>query len=255
MTPVTIVCPYFQSLTLANLSAALYAVRRQDLSAVQALVLVDNDSADSPKAIEDLVDALAFPMPTRILSWKHGDTTRTHAWSSNIAVRAASTPWILFTRADYLLDFDLLRRCAAIVDAQPDDWDGFVTSNGCHLVADIVQCEQTDWRARGPRVFRGFHGATFDYTTIDAGVWMARREAFDRVGGLDESLSAWGHAQTEFQYRLHQSGTAFVRIPETLFWHPWHAAQRDLELAHAQLLAKGVDLHALWARYEGASPY
>lgn len=255
MTPVTIVCPYFQSLGLANLAAALYSIRRQDLAGVQALVIVDNDTMDRPQAIQDIVDALAFPMPARVLSCKHGDPTRTHSWSTNVAVRAAGTPWVLFTRADYVLDFDALAKFVGIVEGHPEGWNGFITSNGCHLAADIARCEQTDWRAAGPRVFQGFPGAPFDYTAIDAGVWMARRDAFDRVGGLDESLTAWGHAQTDFQYRLHQAGTAFVRILETLFWHPWHAAPRDLELAHAQLRAKGGDLRACWARYEGASPY
>jgi GT2 family glycosyltransferase len=93
------------------------------------------------------------------------------------------------------------------------------------------------------------------YTVIDSGVWMARRAAFWHVGGLDEALAAWGHAQTHFQWKLHTSGVEFVRIPEILFYHPLHAAERDIALAHEQLRGIGIDIHKMWERYEGAKPY
>src|SRR5258708_2152204 len=103
-----------------------------------------------------------------------------------------------------------------------------------------------------PRIFKG---TEFDYTLIDAGVWMARKDAFRRVDGMDEGMTAWGHAQTDFQHRLWKAGTEFVRVPETLFWHPFHGGHRDIDVAHAQLVAKGGDLKAMWSRYEGVSPY
>jgi hypothetical protein len=46
-----------------------------------------------------------------------------------------------------------------------------------------------------------------------------------------------------------------VQIPEVLFYHPRHAAPRDINLAHAQLHAVGANLSAMWARYHGVSPY
>lgn len=108
------------------------------------------------------------------------------------------------------------------------------------------------WRTHGPR---WTDGVVFDYTVIDAGVYMMRLDSFNAVGGLDESLTAWGHAQTDFQYRLHRFGVEFVRIPETLFWHPAHGGEKDIELAHCQLAAAGGDLKKMWERYEGANPY
>jgi hypothetical protein len=161
-------------------------------------------------------------------------------------VSEVQSPWVLFTRADYLLDFDVVKKFAAVAQAA-----GFVTSNGCHLGIGIDACERTDWRRTGPQ----FQGTTFDYTVVDAGVWMAKKESFDLVGGLDESLTAWGHAQTHFQHKLHTSGVEFVRIPETLFWHPAHGGEKDITVAHQQLIAVGGDLKQMWARYEGVSPY
>lgn len=244
---ITICLIYFKSLTLDNLDAALYTVQQQDLSRVKEIVIVDNDTADDEVAILDVVESFGFPVPKHVLSFKHGDPLKTHAWSTNAAVREATTPWVFFTRADYLLAFDALKKFTQ----RTPNWNGFITGNGCHLGIGIDKCERTDWRRTGPN----FPGSVFDYTLVDAGVWMARKAVFDRVGGLDESLTAWGHAQTDFQYRLSQSGVEFVRVPETLFWHPAHGGEKDIDLAHAQLAAKGGNLKEMWKRYEGVSPY
>lgn len=253
---ITICLTYFRSLTLGNLDAALYSVQQQDLSNVAEIIILDNNTEDSVVAIQDVIESFGFPVPTRLLSFKHGDQSKTHAWSTNAAIAEVQTPWMLFTRADYLLAFDAVKKFYAVVQARDYDhvrnWNGFVTSNGCHLADTVEACDETRWRVTGPAIFTG---STFDYTAIDAGVWMMKRESFDAVGGMNENLTAWGHAQTEFQYRLHQAGVEFVRIPETLFWHPFHGGPRDIDLAHVQLAEQGVDLKVMWARYEGVSPY
>lgn len=248
---VTVCFTYFRSLSLKNLEASLFSVRQQDMSNVECVIVVDNDTEDSTESIQAVINALEFPVMVRLLSFKHGDPLRTHAWSTNMAVRVATTPWILFSRADYLLSFNLLQKftSAVVVDK------GFITSNGCHLSVDVLTCEQSSWRVAGLGALRNLPGVEFDYTCIDAGVWMIRRSCFDDVDGLDETLTAWGHAQTHFQWKLHKAGVGFVRIPETLFYHPHHAAPRDIELAHQQLRDRGIDLYELWARYDGNQPY
>lgn len=250
--PITVCFTYFKSLTLANLAAALYSVSRQDLSRVAEIVVVDNDTADSEHSIQSTIDAQHFSVPVRFISLKHGDDTRAQAWSTNATVRQAQTPWVFYTRADYLIDFNMLAKFYAVLDSKPDNWDGFVVSHGCHLGIPVESCEQTNWRTVGPR----FHGAEYDYTEIDSGVWMARRDTYDRIGGFDEHLSAWGHAQTEFQYRMHLSGVEFVRIRETLFYHPFHGGARDIDFAHQQLRERtSVPIQTMWERYPGPKFY
>jgi GT2 family glycosyltransferase len=80
-------------------------------------------------------------------------------------------------------------------------------------------------------------------------------KAFKQVGGLCEELTAWGHAQTHFQWKLHQAGVEFVRVPQVLFYHPHHGGERDIEVAHEQLKQQGLEIRDLWARYEGVNPY
>lgn len=256
MKPITICLTYFKSLSLANLSAALYSVLRQDLSQVEEIVIVDNNTDDGESTVRyavnyllGLIPLVKFMVPVRVLSFKHGDDQKTHTWSANVAVREARTQWVLFTRADYLLDPTLLKKFSELMA------DGrFVTSNMMHLNVDVAGCEQTEWR-RNVKMLQTLPGAIVDYTHIDAGVWMLDRASFDKVGGLDETLSAWGHAQTHFQYKLHRAGVRFVRIPEVMFYHPQHVAPRDMALAHQQLRDLDIDIHDLWARYEGAKPY
>ena len=251
---ISICCTYYRSLTLANLAAALYSVRRQTLSSVAEIVLLDNNTDDAPEAIARVVDDLAFPVPVRVLSCKHGDRTKTHAWSTNAAVAHAREPWILFTRADYLLAFDAIDR---FIEAPPSSDLTFIVSGYFDVRADIGTCERTEWRREGPEVLRSM-GRAYAHTPIDAGVWFTSRQAFDLVDGLDESLTAWGHAQTHFQHKLYRAGVACLCLPEILFYHPDHAYEvpRDLALARAQLQQIGVSLGELWARYDGPEhPY
>jgi len=140
-----------------------------------------------------------------------------------------------------------------VVAGKPVGWDGFVVSHGCHLGIGVAECERTEWRRVGPAPC--LHGINYDYTEIDSGVWMMRRDTYDRVGGFDERLAAWGHAQTEFQHRVHLAGVEFVRIPQVLFWHPGHGGAKDMEQANRQLSAVGTDLRLMWSRYHGVSPY
>jgi GT2 family glycosyltransferase len=249
---ITICFTYFKSLTLQNLDAALYSVSRQDLSLVEEIIIVDNDTPDAVEEIEAIVALQHFPVPARVISYKHGDLSRCQAWSTNATVRLATSPWVFYTRADYLLDFTMLGKFIDVAGSKPEGWDGFIVSHGAHLGNTITECEATGWRVTGPRHLGGI---VYDYTEIDSGVWMARRDTYDRIGGFDERLFAWGHAQTEFQYRMYLAGVEFVRIPEVLFCHPGHGGDKDMDLAMKQLAAQGTDLKAMWARYHGVSPY
>lgn len=240
---------------MANLEAALHSVAKQDLSRVETIHVYDNDTQDDVNDILGVIESFDFGGTDRSLTtYKHDDRSKTHSWSTNAAVSLAVTPWVLFTRADYLLHPNLLDTFVGVVDSKPSGWDGFVTSNARHLHVDIASCESIGWREEPSRL-RAVPGTDYDYTKIDAGVWMARRDSFERVDGLDERLTAWGHAQTHFQWKLHQSGTEFVRVPEVLFFHPAHGGEKDIVVAHRQLEAIGVDVRQMWERHEGAQPY
>lgn len=252
---VDVVLTYFRSLTLVNLTAALHSVRGQDLSLVHSIIVVDNNTDDSLESIQNEIDEQDFPVPVRLSSYKHGDESKTHSWSTNVAVREATAPWVLFTRADYVLDASITKRFADVVHSKPNGWDGFVTAHGYHLQQDVMSYEDSGWRANGAAALHRYPGAEMNYAQIDSGVWSLRRATFARVGGLCEDLTAWGHAQTHFQHKLFQDGVEFVVIPEVLFYHPMHGGPRDIVLAHQQLQNLGVDVRDLWSRFDGVKPY
>lgn len=250
MTNVTICLTYFRSLTLANLEAALHSVRRQDMTNVNSIVVIDNNTRDDWRLITSMVEGMDFRVRTYTSSFKHGDSSRTHAWSTNVAVDRAETSWIFFTRADYILEVGALDRFIRVVQSKPEKWEGFVTSGGKHLSVDVGMVNGTNWRT-AERFPSHLPGTLIDYTEVDTGVWMLPKATFRAVEGLDERLTAWGHAQTHFQYKLHQKGVEFVVIPDVLFYHPLHAAPRDLDLAHKQIAEIGVNLQEMWQRHPG----
>jgi hypothetical protein len=245
---ISICCTYYRSLTLANLAAALFSIRQQNFAEVSEIVLVDNNTDDAIENIQACFGSLNFPVPVHLHSYKHEDARKTHSWSTNVAVSHASSPQVLFTRADYLLSFDAVER---LVSASTSS-DAFVVGGYYDLRADVHACERTDWRRCGPSVLRPF-GREYAHTAIDSGVWFTGRQSFDLVGGLDERLTAYGHAQTLFQYQIVRAGVECVRLPEILFYHPRHeyVAPRDLAVAHQQLKDIGVSLPELWDRYDG----
>lgn len=249
---ITVCLVYFRSLTLKNLEASLYSVAMQDMERVESIVILDNNTSDGWKDVINVVDAQPFAVKTEVVSDKHGDSSRTHSWSTNTAVRLVRTPWVFFTRADYLLETNTLQKFLMVIDTKPMNWDGFVTANGCYLPITIQECEQGEWRNYGLQKFGGVH---YDYTSIDSGVWLGRKDSFARVGGLDERLTAWGHAQTHFQWKLYKAGVESVRIPEVLFYHTAHGGEKDLSIAHLQLSSIGVDIREMWERYEGSKVY
>ncbi len=250
--PITICFTYFRSLTLANLAASLASVRQQDFTNVESLVIVDNNTDDSEASIRDVIDQLDFPIPVRLFSLKHGDKTKTHCYSTNIAVGVAWTPWVFFCRADYLLDFDAVSNLSAEMGA-----NRFIVGGYYDVSLDVHRCEQTSWRQHGPQVLRPY-GREYDHVTIDSGVWMTRRDIFEAAGGMDESMSAWGHAQTVFQYKVHQLGVDIVRVPSIIFYHTAHGYEtpRDHGEASRQLNGLGLNLQEMWSRYSGPdNPY
>jgi len=253
MKNVTICLVYFRSLGLQNLEAALYSVKRQDMTRVNSIVVVDNNTDDSIASIQAVIDKTDFRVPVCFSSFKHHDPTKTHAWSTNAAVERSDTSWVFFTRADYLLAFDAVETCVAAIRHE----NQFIVGGYYDVGLDVYRCEQTTWRTDGPVALRP-HGREFDHVMIDSGVWLTTREVFNRVGGMDETMTVWGHAQTVFQHKIYQAGVEFTRVPSVVFYHTAHGYEtpRDHSAATVQLQSMGLNIRELWARYDGPdNPY
>ena len=142
---ITICLTHFKCLTLKHLSAALHSVRQQDFTHVEKIIIADNDTNVDAEALLATVNALSFPVPVSILRLEHGDPKKTHAYSTNQVVERAQTPWIFFTRADYILHFDALKKIGGATK-----WGQFGTSYFKHLHVGIDDVERTAWRTTKP---------------------------------------------------------------------------------------------------------
>lgn len=248
---------FFRTLDLRHLDAALYSLSRQDFTEVGSVFILDNNTTFTPDQIEAVVQRYPVPVPVEVGYGKHGDPNKTQSWSVNAVMRRCQSPWVFFTRADYILDASTLARFAAVRDQHPPDWRGFVTSYAYHMAFDergdqriegFRDIEQHDWRTRGAQVLlTDVNGWRVDSSHLDAGVWLTRRALWAEVGGLDERLHAWGYQQTVFQRALREHGVDIVQIPEFLFFHQHHAAPRSYDVAKAQLAETGLTVEALQA--------
>lgn len=252
---ITIAFTHFRGLSLANLRAALFTVRQQDFDQVASILFLDNNTVDEEKVLQDILDEFNFPVPVHLISIKHGDPTKTHAWSTNFIHRATTTPWIFFTRSDYLIAPNTL----ALFREQIRHDNMFIIGGYYGLDITIDQCNQYDWRTYGVEMLKPF-GREYAHGLVDVGgVWLTTKSAFDSVGGLDERMWAWGHQQTLFQYRLRLAGTEFVKVPQVVFYHAEHGyeAPRDHSVAAAQLKeVAGIDVAEMWQWYTGPdNPY
>jgi hypothetical protein len=234
---------YFRTTTLQHLDQAWYSLSKQDFFGVRSVHFIDNNTPDAPVDIEAVVKRYPLSVPVFLHYEKHGDSTKTHSWSINEACRQVSAPWMFFTRSDYLLDFDCLRRFKREVDHRGGNWRGFVTSH-CYQMGCDAQLSNTDvfvdldakyptWRTEGPQQFVGKEpAALFHSTDSDAGVWMTSPAWIKQVGGANEQMTSWGYQQSIMQRALRtRAGVEMLAIPEYLFFHLHHAAPRDFAQA------------------------
>lgn len=248
--PVDICFVYFRSLTLQHLDAAWYSLSRQDFSRVAQVNVLDNNTDDSEYDITQVLARYRLPVPIRFESLKHGRSDRAQSWSVNYVCREmSSAPLVFFTRADYILDFDIVRRFHALYEASRDNFaeETFITSHAYHMAYDergdqriegFRDIEIHGWREKGPQtLLTDVNGWRVDSSDTDAGVWLTRRSNLHRAGWMDERLSAWGYQQTVFQKRIKETGTKIIQIPEYLFFHQHHAAPRSYDIAKEQLAA------------------
>jgi len=235
---------YFRTTSLAHLDAAWFTVSRlAGLDAVAGAYILDNNTDDAPAEIQQVIDRYPVPFPVTVDYAKHGVSRRTHSWSVNRVLSEVTTPWVFFTRSDFLLDPTCLHTFRQTRDSRLErnpQWRGLVTSY-CHQMGYDAALSNTDalaphslpdapWRLQ-PDGLRGLVGSVpacrFHDADKDAGVWLTSTEVWRTSGGLNEKLVSWGYQQSLWQDALKRHGVEMVQIPDYLFHHQHHAAPRD----------------------------
>lgn len=241
---------YFRTLDLIHLDAAWYSLSRQDFTGVNSVVFLDNNTDQSPEAIDEVLDRYPLPVPLTIINTKHGDPTKTQSWSVNTVVRRCEGPWIFFTRADYILAFDCVTRLRAMAnEALVQNLRPFVSAWCWQMAYDSnagnidghVDIEQYGWREGGMAALQKHpYAIRFHDTDQDAGVWLTHKDWFIEAGWMNEQMAGWGYQQSTFQRALHlRSKVTCMAVQDYLFAHQHHYAVRDFAQADREYRLHG----------------
>lgn len=201
---ISVIVPAFNR--AAMLDACLRSIRAQDHPAFEVLVVDDASTDGTPDiALRHAREDRRVRVFTR--ERNHGPFA-----NINLAHRHARGRFVGWVDSDDLILPDCLSACAAELEAHP--------GIGCVYTDQVVIDEHNRPVAYGHRAAIPYSRdrLLIDFMTFHFRLY--RRELFDRVGGLDESMPCAG--DYDFCLRLSEI-TEFRRLPRPLYLYRQHA--------------------------------
>jgi len=172
------------------------------------------------------------------------------ARARNQGVRAGTAPVICLLDSDARLESGALARMVAVLEADPDV--GLVGPVFAGQPAEASAGRAPTVRTKLERVFnlrstydrveRG--GSTWDVDFLIGACQVIRREAWDSVGGLDESYF-YGPEDVDFCLRLREAGWRVLQVGDVIVDHPPRRRFRGLLTRRGTQHAWAVTRH-LW---------
>jgi GT2 family glycosyltransferase len=134
--------------------------------------------------------------------------------------------YVLSLDNDACIDSHLIEELVAVAESDPrigvvgpktynDDDSGKIQCAGGRITYTQNVCSE---RGSGEED-RGQYEKVEDVDYIPGFGFMARREVFERLNFLDESLSGWGHDDTDFCIRARRLGYRVVYVPRAVMRH------------------------------------
>ena len=240
---------HFRGLSLLHLDASLFSLSKAiERHPVRTVHVLDNASGHWPMDVEAQVRTNLRTVPVSFQSWQQPDVRRTHSWTVNHLCRdrAHDADWIFFLRSDYIVAFDVLEQLASLalavrVTGRKPFVSGWCWQMGIdEALSNIdahVDIERYGWRTstRGLDALQQHpYAHRFHQTQHDAGVWLTRREYLAAAGWMNEAMTAWGYQQSTFQRALGRVGVSCDVVPDYLFAHQHHYAERDFVRAQRE---------------------
>lgn len=238
----SIVFTFYKTLDLDHLERAMYSLSRQTaLCRASELVFVDNNTEYSEAEIKAVVESHFQEPFVKYHFCKHGNDDRRHSWSANYGIRAATNDLFFFTRADYILMEDALEQ---MVDEWAKRKPALVSGWRFHMGAAPAGCvpgtpidepayESYGWREDARFLLQG-RRASFYNSHQDAGVFVTTRTAIALGGWYDEAMIGFGYQQSTLQRHMWREDIAMIVVPEFLYLHQFHEAERDFTKAHEE---------------------
>lgn len=157
----------------------------------------------------------------------------------NIGLRQVTTPFVLFTDVDLMLERNLVQEVLRLLLKKDRV---FVTARTFRMPPAFAGEYRKKWE-RG-----SLHGKD-DGPSGTGGCQAARVSLFKGLRGYDEQFILWGSEDEDMVQRMALSGVDVVRLPSqvTRLWHQWHPHQRSANpnAYHRQWLRNKTYMRAL----------
>lgn len=188
------------------------------------------------------------------------------AGGNNIGIKAASEKYVCLINSDVNVPADCLPKMYSYMEQQPTigllgpgmlQTDGRVHRSGMRfptLWSVFLRALFLDSLLKGFRVFGGFlmKDFRFDRTTdidvLNGWFWMARREALNQVGPLDDRFFMYGE-DVDWCKRFHLAGWRLVFYPEARALHYGGASSSNAPSRF--LVEKQCANLQYWKKYHG----
>jgi N-acetylglucosaminyl-diphospho-decaprenol L-rhamnosyltransferase len=206
---------------------------------VSEVVVVDNASTDGSLAALAAADALVRLLPTgRNLGYGR---------AANDGVAVTSARYLLICNADVVVQSETLPLLRAVIDSRDDlgvvgprlvspdgvpypsarAFPSFTTAAG-HAVVGLFHPDNPWTRryrmAEGSNLFEGLR-VEEDVDWVSGACFLARREAFESVGGFDERYFMYVE-DLDLCWRLHRAGWAVRFVPSARVVHDQGSSTR-----------------------------
>jgi hypothetical protein len=194
---------------IPHLLATLQSIAGQRDTSVECIVVEQDSVARLPGRLPSWVTHIHTPLP-RI------DLPYCRAWAFNVGARRARAPMLVLHDNDLLVPTDYA--CSIVSRAL----QGYEMINLKRFLFYLGE-EQTEAALAGRRSLDAQPPVAILQNSQGGGSIAITREAYERIGGFDESFVGWGGEDNEFWER----GQAlkvwpFAHLPLV---HLWHAAQ------------------------------
>lgn len=254
---ISIIIPVYNQVQL--LDRCLASLRAQSARAVQIIVVNDASPEDPTAVLQRYPEATCLT-----LSENQG-----YASANNAGLQEAKGEKLLFLNSDTELPPDLLERMSAYLDEHPEvggvaplhrDFDGGVQRT-CYRFPDLRTGLIWDSivHRRNPEhpLIRSYQMSDWDHQSArsvehaQTSCLLIRREAFDRIGGMDPNLSLF-YNDTDYCRRMELAGFRTQFVPEFEIRHYGNASVATVATLHSQVYGDRYRYYRKWFGWRGA---
>lgn len=171
------------------------------------------------------------------------------SWGMNVAFRQSSGDILVVSDADLIVQADDMQRAVKACEKELDA----VRPYG--RLIDMTESETEEYMQHGdlpdfPEKTRGYDRTHANEALCMAGgIYIVRREYYQRVGGMDENFSGWGGEDDAMSIKLQGLSMKVAIAKDAKAWHLWHPRvdcyshdgyqENRLLLQNYQLMSKG----------------